>query len=329
MQLFSKRYPPSYFRRTFPLEAEGEKLFITQSLRNRLKHEIKFIVTSTERYIEPFLISIDKKDSSIHLHGDSLKDLTVSELGYDLTDILNCYQVELATDEYTDFYLFDLMEILFIFATEQKRTDLIKRFQDILIDERCDFIINNFMVVYKRETGLRAITPLIKDRVLKAKLEDYYAGPRLRSTNYEVSARITADILQYLFSSKRQKSDTKKQTEALCKKVALKWTTKGNSNDLAKLISDTVLVAKSLNNQISNVRHTDKFTIPVDNLSFYKMVTNLNFSIIELVIQSFPEDYIISKSATDLKSEYMLRYKLINQKEHIIDSTPSADDIPF
>lgn len=115
----------------------------------------------------------------------------------------------------------------------------------------------------------------------------------------------------------------------MCRKVAAKWTKKENVNQFATLINDTVLNAKNLNNQITNIRHIDKFTIPVDNLSFYKMTTTINISIIELVIQSFPEDYIVESNATDIKSEYIIQYNLMDEKEHLIDTSPNPDDIPF
>lgn len=326
MQLFSKRYPSFNFSRV-PVGTEEKEKFLSGSLRMRLVHQIKYIVTSKECYLEPFLVTIDKSDSSLHLCEESIKNLTISELGYDLTNIFNCFIMTYEQENYTDFYLFDLIEILIIFSTESKRPETVKRFQDTLRDESSDFMINEYMVIYKKEIGLRAVLPLIKDSTLRSKIEEYYSNLRVRG-GYEATSRITADILQYLFSSPKQQKKTKKYSEVLCKKIAMKWTTKVNIENLATLIGNTVTNAKDLNNQISNIRHTDKFTIPVDNQTFYKMVTAINFSIIELTIQSFPEDYVINKSATDLKTEYMLKYNLTDQKEHIVDTTPS-DNIPF
>lgn len=149
MQLFSKRYPPYYFRR-YQFDSGSKNLFINDPLRNRLKQVIKFVASSKDKFLEPFLRNIDKRDGSIHLNTDALQNLTSSEIGYDLTTIFNCYNLSFESEQYSDFYLFDLIEILLIFATESKRNDVIKRFQKVFDEENSEFVINNFMVVSKK-----------------------------------------------------------------------------------------------------------------------------------------------------------------------------------
>lgn len=67
---------------------------------------------------------------------------------------------------------------------------------------------------------------------------------------------------------------------------------------------------KDFNNQISNIRHTDKHTIQVDYPDFYKLITQQNINIIELIILTFPEKYIKMPNSRLLKQNYIKKYNI-------------------
>jgi hypothetical protein len=323
MKLFSKRYTP---------ESLGNKnLLIQAKLRERLIKEVKFFVES-KNFIEPFLLVNDEIDGRYYLYKQSLADLSVRELGYDLTGIIN-NSLELINDNtYSDFLFFDLLELLIIFSRNDKRAELVKRLQRILEEENSDFIISEFMIVHKKESGLKAIIPILKNTELKEKLLSMY-GIYQDKLNYQSFARISADILQYLFSSPRDKKGTKSYSEDLCRKVASKWTEAKNVEALTDIFNEQVKQTKKMSNEISNIRHTDKSTIPVEGFSFYKLISFNNLSIIELVIQSLPEEYIISREPEQLKKDYFQNYGikdgLVFTIEKPKDEEIVPDDIPF
>ena len=86
-----------------------------------------------------------------------------------------------------------------------------------------------------------------------------------------------------------------------------------------------------MSNEISNIRHTDRHTIPVEGFSFYKLITYNNLGIIELVIQSLPDNYIVNKDAKQLKAEYFQSYEIEENRIRVIKK-PKEDmeeEIPF
>lgn len=307
-----KRYEQLYRRRQNPL---------SQQARVRLRKQAVLIIESGN-YIEPFLLVKDTAYDAFRLNEDSLKELSLSELGYDLTSIIDCRTLQF-TKEYTDYLFFDLLEILIIFAKDSEREALVKRLQDIFDEEGNQFLIHDFMIT-KRGSGLTAVVPILQDKSLQSLLEDYSSAD-----NHIDQARISAGIIQRLFSPEDTSKDTKVYSEELCGLVASKWTDKANIDSLKRLLSETVKNAKSLDNQISNIRHTDKFSIPVEGPSMYRLIAKNNMAIAELVILSLQDKFVIKQKAEDLKKTYLDKYSVDKSKLIEVDSSISLEDIPF
>ena len=336
MLLFSKRYKTKIksLYRTSEEDKKTINRFLTDSMRNRLSHEIKYTIESGN-YIEQFLTVLDESTGKYLIHKTSLTNLTNCEIGYDLSNVFDTRSLKFNTEieEYDDSKLLDFVEILLIFSIMEKRRELIARFEKILTEESRDYKIHSFMVIRRDESGLKSILPLIKERELKEKIQEFYKN-RSFSDDHELLSQISADILQLLFSSPSKKSDTKDYSEELCEKVANKWTSKEKAPELKDLISQSVQNAKKWNNQITNIRHMDRNTVPIDSPSAYRLITTRNISIIEMVILSLPEEYIFDTDAETLKTDYFARYKInlkgwVIKKPIMADTDIDPDDIPF
>jgi len=322
MQLFSKRY--SIENLTTSVQEDGS--FISPKLRERLVQQIKYLTDSKE-YIEPFLLVKDETSGNIYIHEESLRELGKREMGYELTDLIDCKSRQLTDDGLNnDFALFDLLEILIIFSIKEQRDGIVARFSKILSEENSDFAINEFMFVYKKETGLKAITPLLKDPNLREKLESIY-NAMLTNSDYESLARQSADLVQFLFSSPDGQK-TKEFSNDLCRNVAKKWTESSKVEKLVDLLDDEVKQTKRMNNEVEDIRHTDRYTIPTEGYTFFKLIFMNNLSIIELVIQSLPSDYIFSEDPESIKKEYWKEYSIIESRSWIIKKI-DEEDIPF
>ena len=110
--------------------------------------------------------------------------------------------------------------------------------------------------------------------------------------------------IQYIFSSKI-KGKTKTYTEDLCKKLSEKYTSPEKADELEKIINDTVKNAKLLNNEVVDIRHTDQSTIPIVSGDFYKLISTYSIQLVELVILTFPEEYIFKFSPEKMKEDYL------------------------
>lgn len=350
MQLFSKRNGDRYARRFALRHADHsayltrqpnleQDRFISDPLRNRLKEQLKYIVGSN-KFLEPFLIVNSEKTGDHYLHKQTLSDLSLREIGYNISDSIDLGDLEFKTEKISDFKFFDLIELIIIFSKPDKREEIIERINTIFKEEKGIFSIHGFMIVSKENDGLRSIIPLIKEKNLQEKIKSYYEQRLASSVNYEFLARISADIIQLLFSSPLSKSKTKKFANGLCIKVAESWTEKTKVKELAGLISETVKNAKDLSNQISNVRHTDRTTIPVDSPNFYKLISSKNINLAELVILSLPELFIMEQDPEGLKNSYLKKYQVdkdvgwtIKKKDQGSIEYPEEDidpkDIPF
>lgn len=350
MLLFSKRNQERNLRmRTLrmrhvhdgSMSREDPNKFLSDSLRTRLQEQVRFAVQSGN-YIEPFLCVHDEVISKYYFHHKTLEDVSNQELGYSLAEIIDCKTLSFDEEAYSDVKLFDLIELILVFCKKDKIKDLISRFHKVFLEEQESFVMHGFMIVDKNVSGLRSLLPLIKDKTLRTKLSELYEDIRPSVGNsYEVQARLSADIIQFLFSSSKGQSDTKKYSDDLCKSIAEKWTAKENTKKLTELLSETVKNAKDLGNQISNIRHTDQHSIRVESPSFYKLVAHKNMSIIELTILSLPEKYVTEQNPEEIKEQYLSSYSINKNNKWVVvkkeEKTPEysssddidSDDIPF
>lgn len=337
MLLYSKRYKKRLFsvNRRFLNNDEERRVinrFLNDSLRNRLIHEIKYVIESGN-YVEKFITVHDEASEKYILHKNTLSDLTNREVGYDIADIFDprLLKFNIESDDYDDSKLFDLLEIILIFSLPEKREILKSRFENILNEESKDYKIHSFMVIKSNDSGLKSIAPLIRERNLKEKIEEYYKN-RIISDDHQTLAQISAEILQLLFSSPDQKDKTKEYSENLCEEIANKWVAKNKVPELKILISESVKNAKGWNNQITNIRHTDRTTVPIESPSVYRLISSRNISIVEMVVLSLPEKYVLDTDPDVLKDSYFEKYK-VNSRGWIIEkpkeSEINIDDIPF
>ncbi|MFA5210997.1 MAG: hypothetical protein WC414_00645 [Patescibacteria group bacterium] len=315
MELFSKRYK------------QADKNFLEERIRNRLLEEIKFI-SSSDEYIERFLLVYNEEKNIFCLNHDSLKELGMREIGnsiVDYVDLKNC----LSYSNKKDAVIFDLLEILIIFSKQEKRSIVITRINYILEEEDTPFLIHEYLFFNKNITGVRSVVPFIKNKSLKDKLEEFFLT-NIENPNYQVLSRITADLIQNIFSSPKDKKNTKNYSENLCKMVSQKWTSEKNVLSLTKLLNDAVKNSKDLANQISNIRHTDQNTIPVNNSNFYKLVTYNCMSIAELVILSLPEKFISTEEVENIKNNYLNKYKINKNAIWVLkEDSNIIEDLPF
>lgn len=320
MKLFSKRYSKFQIRRfsrfSLSKERDDADLFLKESLRVRLQQEIKYVVNSND-YIDPFLVVIDEFNGrgdhrkETYLREEALKDISLRELGYDFSSVFSAKDFSFNGEEYSDTKLMDLIETLLIFSQTQKREELERRFQKIFDDEQDSFTLHGGMVIEKGLRGLESVVPLIKEKNLQEKINGYFSSRRsLERPNWEVLARASADVLQLLLSSPKRKKETKSYAEGLCLKVAEKWTIKEKRKTLAYLLSETIKNAKALSNEIANVRHTDRSTIPVDSPDFYKLIATKNIALAELIILSLPGEYISQSDLEEIKASYLNKYRV-------------------
>ena len=273
----------------------------------------------------------------MYLHEDMLQNLGFRELGYDFTKVINCRSLRFDGDEYEDAKLFDFIELLLIFTKSEKRSELEKRLRKIFDEEQKEFTIHDGLIVEKELTGIESITFLIKEDALRNKINEYYSIRRTGTKpNWILLSKISADIIQILFSAPSKKGDNKKYAESLCSKIAEKVTTKDRSKELTSLIDETVKNAKKLSNEIENIRHTDRSTIPIDTPSFHKIVASQNINLTELVILSLPELYIRQADPDKMKETYLTRYKVKKEsgwvvKPEVFSPEDEIDpaDIPF
>ncbi len=247
--------------------------FLLIPLRIRLEQEIKFIIGDDDLFLESFLIVDDQIIGKKYFQNESLKNLTLRELGYDITEYYATKSL-IPQEDCKDIFIFDLIELIIIFTKVEKRDEVVKKFNRIFKEEGNSFEIYNFMIVEKERSDIRTIIPLIKDETLKNKLVGFYSNRESFGSDFEIRAKTSAELLQYIFSSKI-KGKTKTYTEDLCKKLSEKYTSPEKDDELEKIINDTVKNAKLLNNEVADIRHTDQSTIPIVSGDFLQTYINL------------------------------------------------------
>ncbi|MFA5994862.1 MAG: hypothetical protein WCW27_03160 [Patescibacteria group bacterium] len=332
MQSFSKRYSNKSIR---SIGENNPNVFITDELRNRLLYEIRYIVET--KTLENFIIVLDYPATAnkYYFNDDNLKNFSLAELGYDLTEFINCKTLEINPSvAINDYKIFDLIEILIIFSVENQREKIVKRFNDIFSDESSIFFIYEDKITKKETSNIKSLLPLINDDILKNKLIEFY-NINETTSDYKILSRISADLVQRLFSSEEKQKKTRAYAEQLCSLIAKQWTMKNRASELSVMINESVLLAKKFNSKIEDIRHTDKSTIPVGSPSIYKMITMNNMAIIELTLLSCPEKYFGQMKAMNIKKNYLNKYHVdpnaewTHSKNNEKYNEINVEDIPF
>lgn len=307
-----------------------KKSFLGDRVRKRLCFEIAFI-TRTSNFLEPFLIKKDLNDNTFSLDLDSLKDISLAEIGYDIAEHIDIGDMAIeskidGTSYYDDVVLFDLIELILVFSKEEQRESLRERFKSIFNESaREQYLIRDWMIIVHAKDDVRSFLPLIKNETLRTKMESC-----LNENDNQARARSAADALQYVFSGDGE-NDTKAYSNKLIKEISEAWSSdKDKGKNLENILSKMVLNVKELNNNINNVRHTDKNTIGVRGDAIFRLIADFNISIVQLSIFSKPESYIENRSSCDIKQEYFKKYEIDPKKrkeEPLVEDI--FDGIPF
>lgn len=294
MLLFSKR--------------NSENPEIEHWLMSRILSQISYC-TRNWFFEECFLSYFDRSRWTVSgLNESVLNTLSKWELGYDLSQHFDYQRMELNLES-QHWYLFDVLELMIIFSKPEKRDEFIARLRNLFEEEGNSFIIHNYLVVPNLKNGFQSLIPFVKDRKLRQKLESYY---KMRSVGAEHSslAKVSAEILNYILSSNEDKKKNKEFSEWICKRIWEKWAPE-KKDELFDLINRQSLIAKEFNNNIEDVRHTERHTISVvEQSGVHKFIADNNMNLVEFIITSIPEEYISDWNSEDVKKSLLEKYSI-------------------
>ena len=88
-----------------------------------------------------------------------------------------------------------------------------------------------------------------------------------------------------------------------------------------------------MSNNIFDVRHSEKHTIKIKNPYIYKLISQNNMSLIEFVVTSLKDEFILSEDWENIKAEYLQKYNINKNMIYFYPEKEKpeidADDIPF
>lgn len=354
MQLFSKRNRTEPDQRgAFYSERIRDNSFITAELRNRLAAEISFL-TSVNDFLEFFILFENQKKETIFLDSSKVDGFSLTELGYKMTDYFEfenfaikefqvSRQIPTRTSEgkmervnrvenfFDDYKLFDLVECIILFSKKNKRDELVNRFNDILSEENASYEIINGMITKKSGEDIYTIKNLLKDENLKRKIEDYKYYKDRR--DYSNTAKVSAEIINIVFSNEKKEKKKTEIDKVLSNASAALAINKKDSDALHGYLGTILTDIRDLNNNIYNIRHTEKSTVHLkDAMSniLYKAIAETNLSFIETILLSLKDDFIYSEDWELIKNSYIKKYN-INKDQRFIIKKPEIriEDVPF
>ncbi len=349
MKLFSKRHAErrigsdSLRYRRVPRSNE----LLSDEARNRLIAQLRFL-SSRDDYLEWHILFADErsKPAFITFDENKLDDFSQIELGYRLTENFDFHNltmkkskqsIKYASDDspfeefYDDYRLFDMAEITILFAKKDKRKEVIIRIGSILKEENTEYEIVEHLITRKRGDDLKALMGILKDDSLKNKLErffDYYS-----KRDYLNASKISADIVNIIFSDE-DKSAKKTAIQDIEQKLSTQLVegTKTKQEKIQTHIDSALKLARDLNNDIYDVRHTEKSTLKPKGDNLYKLVARHNLSIIELSLTALKDDFVLSDDWENIKSGYVEKYKIDTNLRRVRRpgvEPINLDDIPF
>ena len=358
MKLFSKRNKlPRHHSERFQSSYTSQNYLelINPEARNRLISEIKFL-TSVNDFLEWFILFENQKENKIILDQQKVDNFSLSELGYEMSEFFDFEDFAIKKQErlvrrpdgestkkdyFDDYKLFDLAEMIILFAEDQKRDEVIIRLNSILSEEGSDYKIVDFLITKDTGEGIQSIATLLKDSNLRSKINTYYDFEE--SDDFINAAKISADILNIIFSD-YIKNNKKKEVENTITEVVNSLVEKGTDEAAKKkrliaYIDDLSQISKKLSNDIYDIRHSEKSTIRVSNSYMYKLIANNNINLAELVITTLRDDYILGENWEKIKDEYIDKYN-IDRKTRLVIAKPKKpvqpdfdeidpNDIPF
>src|SRR5690606_23232462 len=138
---------------------------------------------------------------------------SLSELGYKISDYFQFNPFKMlelerkirfaANDErsetyFDDYKLFDLAEITILFSKENKRQEVIDRFNSIFREENSNYHIVEHLIDKKTDETLKGLISILKDDNLKKKLAIYFDMEG--NEEYSHASKLSADIVNIIFS---------------------------------------------------------------------------------------------------------------------------------
>jgi hypothetical protein len=321
---------------------------VSNEIRNRLISEIRFLSSGND-FLEWFILFDHQINKKIYFDKDKIDHFSLSELGYKMSDYFEfenfaiVQQVLKRRDDkegeevkfFDDYRLFDLVEIVILFAKKNNRQEVINRFNAIFIEETADFQIIEHLITRKSGESLKMLVTLLKDENLKSKINTFFD---LQDDGEYVSAsKISADIVNIIFSGflKEDKVDTINEIkEKLCKKAIKFKKAKDGVEKFSNCLDSLLKSSKLLSNEIYDIRHTEKSTIEPTNNNIYKLVSNLNISLAELVLTTLKDDYVLGDNWEKIKNEYIKKYRIDKNsrlaiKKPAVEDSIKLEDIPF
>ena len=358
MKLFSKRNKLNldYLQRDNSFSTQRHKLspqflkrkqeLVNEEARSRLVSQIQFL-SSSKIFLEAYILSEDKEKKKFTLSQTLLDNFSLSELGYKFSKVLKFRDLEIigiqiGDDEaetmvtiYDDYKLFDLIETIILFSKEDKRKEVISRIDKIFSEEACNWKIIKHLITRNTGENLSDITNQLKDDKLADKLrayDDFY-----ENDDYVNSAKISADILNIIFSDFLQ-NNKKKQIESIKENIVnlVVDNVEGKNEkkeEMKEYIEQLLINSKNLSNNIFDVRHSEKHTIKIKNPYIYKLISQNNMSLIEFVVTSLKDEFILSEDWENIKAEYLQKYNINKNMIYFYPEKEKpeidADDIPF
>jgi hypothetical protein len=358
MKLFSKRnerHPERYsmqYRDRPALYPSRKTEIIHQKTRTRLVSLVRFL-TSSDHFLEQYIL-VDNKKEKIHYFNQILLDnFAEAELGYRFSNYFKfspflfkktvIVQTRSAEDEeetYDDHVLFDLLETTILFSKSKNRDDVIQRINEILTEEKTGFCISKNLITKEGGDDLKNIFPQLKDNQLKSKISSYFDF--YGKDEFINAAKISADIINIVFSD--EKSDKKSTIATLIKEIANQVIDNKNEktkrvSEFETILNDALKISNTLNNQIYDIRHSEKDRVSTSNDFLYKMICVNNIALIEFVLTSLKDRYIVSEDWESIKDSYIERYKINKSTYYYIpdekinneddEEIINPEDIPF
>jgi hypothetical protein len=319
---------------------------LNSECRNRLLAQIKFVV-STQDFLEKYILVEDKGQKVYFVNDQMFNDFAVAELGYKFSDFINLRTFEFketriepshdseADSFYDDHILFDLIETIVLFTKKEKREDVIQRLNTIFKEERIEYSIKESLITKDTGDDLKNIANQLKDEKLQRKIKSYF--DLYKNNDYLNAAKVSADIVGIIFSN----SDGKKvrAIDSLCKKVALRIVANSEKKDvriseMTKMVREQLGVVNQLNNSVFDIRHSEDNRVRVKSDYVYKSVCMTSIALIELVLVTLKDDFIVSNDWEEQKKIYTEKYRINRDVTYFIPAPttsgePPPDDIPF
>lgn len=292
--------------------------------RTRLKELVKHHI-HTQHGLQNYFYKFNHDGSSIkYLKDEQVGDTSRRLFGYSLIDLIDLDTLEARQDYYADGALCDLLEFVLLFSKKASQKVLHERIQNLFDEAQIPILVEDSRLIVEGTTGLSSVISLIKDPVLKSKIEGLNSS---KGIDAKSAANLSADALQNLYSSEEGQDKTKSASEETCSEIAKKLSI-DRQEDLASLLSDTVSLAKRWNNNLADIRHTDRHKIYLIRPNLYNIPATLNEALVELTVGTLQDKLLNKLSSADIINRFCEDWTVdLNQKD--FSEEIDLSEIPF